>query len=60
MVDSSGAATVQNILEYPADDSLLSDFTEMINSAGWRPASQNGRAVNSPLVLTFTKIYVYN
>ena len=60
MVDSSGAAKVQDILEYPADDSLLSDLTEMINSAAWRPASQNGRAVNSPLVLTFTKIYVYN
>jgi hypothetical protein len=60
MIDRTGAARVQDVLEYPVDDSLLSDFTEMINSAGWRPASQNGHAVNSPLVLTFTKIYVYN
>jgi len=60
MVDSSGAARVQNVLEYPVDESLLDDFTEMIHSAAFRPASQNGRAVNSPLVLTFTKIYVYN
>jgi hypothetical protein len=60
LVDSSGAAKVQDILEHPTDDSLLNDVTDMINSAGWRPASQNGRAVNSPLVFTFTKIYVRN
>ncbi len=60
MVDRNGSATVQGILEYPADDSLLSDFTEMINSAVWRPASQNGRAVDSRQVLIFSKIYVYN
>jgi hypothetical protein len=60
MVDSKGAAKVQNVLEYPEDNSLLNDFTEMLSSAGWRPASQNGRAVNSPLVVTFTKIYVYD
>jgi hypothetical protein len=60
VVDRNGAAKVQDVLEYPADDLLLSDFTDMINSAGWRPASQNGRAVDSRLVLTFSKIYVYN
>ena len=60
VVDRSGTAKVQDILEYPADDSLLSDFTDMITTAGWRPASRNGRAIDSPLVLTFSKIYVYN
>jgi hypothetical protein len=59
-VDRNGAAKVQNILEYPADDSLLSDVTEMISSAGWRPATQNGRAVESWQVLIFSKICVYN
>jgi hypothetical protein len=59
-IDRSGAGTVQDVLEYPFDDSLLSEFTDMIMSAGWRPASQNGRAVDSRLVLTFSKIYVYN
>ncbi|MBZ5498437.1 MAG: zf-HC2 domain-containing protein [Acidobacteriia bacterium] len=59
-VDRSGTAKAQNILEYPADDSLLSDFIDMINTAGWRPASRNGRAVDSPLVLTFSKIIVYD
>jgi hypothetical protein len=58
VVECSGSAKVQDVLEYPADDSLLNDFTDMINSAVLRPASQNGRAVNSPLALTFTKIYV--
>ncbi|MGA2261071.1 MAG: zf-HC2 domain-containing protein [Acidobacteriota bacterium] len=60
VVDRLGAAKVQDVLEYPSDDSLLSDFTDMIMTAGWRPASQNGRAVDAWLVLTFSKIYVYN
>ena len=60
VVDRSGAATVRDILEYPDDESLLSEFTDMIMSAGWRPASKNGRAVDSPLVYTFSKIYVFN
>ncbi len=60
MVDRNGTAKVQDVLEYPSDDSLLSDVMEMINSAVWRPASQNGRAVDSQQVLIFSKIYVYN
>lgn len=60
VIDRSGTAKVQDVLEYPSDDSLLSDFTDMITTAGWRPASRNGRAIDSPLVLTFSKIYVYN
>lgn len=60
MVDRNGTAKVQDILEYPVDDSLLSDFTEMINSAVWRPASQNGRAVDSRQVRIFSTICVYN
>ncbi len=60
VIDRSGSGTVQNILEYPNDESLLSEFTDMITSAGWRPASQNGRAVDSRLVLTFSKVYVFN
>jgi hypothetical protein len=32
----------------------------MINSAGWRPASQNGRAVDSRQIFIFSKIIVYN
>lgn len=60
LVDRNGAAKVQDILEYPADDSMLSDVTEMINSAGWRPATQNGRAVESRQVRIFSTIYVFN
>ena len=60
MVDRSGTATKPEILEYPEDESLLSEFTDMIMSAGWRPASKNGRAIDSPLVFTFSKIYVFN
>ncbi len=60
LVDRKGAAKVQGILEYPNDESLLSDFTDMIMSANWRPASRNGRAVDSQLVLTFSKVCVSN
>lgn len=60
MVDRSGAAKIQDILEYPVDESLLSAFAEMIMSANWRPASRNGRAVDSQLVLTFSRVYVSN
>jgi hypothetical protein len=59
-IDRSGAATGLDILEYPDDESLLSECTDMIMSAGWRPASKNGRAIDSPLVYTFSKIYVFN
>jgi hypothetical protein len=58
IVDRSGRATVQRILEYPADESLLSALNEWLTSTSWRPASRNGRAVDSQLVLTFSKIYV--
>jgi hypothetical protein len=60
VVDRSGTAKVENILDYPADDSLLNEFTDMIMSAGWRPASQNGKAVDQRLVLTFSRVNVYN
>lgn len=59
-VDSKGAGRVQGILEYPTDESLLSEFTDMIMSANWRPASRNGRAVDSQLVLIFSKVCVSN
>ncbi len=60
VVDPSGTATIQNVLEYPADRNLLYDFNSMLASARYRPASVNGRAVASHLVLTFSKISVYD
>jgi hypothetical protein len=60
VVESSGAAKIQNVLEYPDDQNLLSDFNEMISSVRCRPASENGRAVPSHLVLMFSKISVYD
>jgi hypothetical protein len=59
-VDRSGAAKIQNVIEYPVDSTLLSDFNSMIASARCRPASQNGRAIDSHLVLTFSRISVYD
>lgn len=59
-IDRSGAVKISNVLEYPADKSLLTDFNAMIMSARCRPASQNGRAVDSHLVMNFSKISVYD
>ena len=59
-VDRSGAAKIQNVLEYPADSTLLDNFNSMLISARCRPASHNGRAVDSHLVLSFSKISVYD
>jgi hypothetical protein len=60
IIDSQGAAKIKNVLQYPADRNLLSDFNEMISSARCRPASQNGKAVDSHLVLTFSRISVWD
>jgi hypothetical protein len=60
IVDSSGSAKIGNVLEYPEDESLLYHFNDMISSARCRPASQNGRAIEAPMVLTFNRISVYD
>ncbi len=59
-VDRMGVAQIQDVLEYSSDNALLSDFSDMIQSARFRPASHNGRAVDSHLVLTFSRISVYD
>jgi hypothetical protein len=60
VIDRSGAAKIQNVLEYPADSTLLDNFNSMLQSARCRPASYNGHAVDSHLVLSFSKISVYD
>jgi hypothetical protein len=57
-VDSSGTAKVETVLEYPSDKTLLTTFRELIASARFRPARENGQAVTSPLVFTFSKVFV--
>jgi hypothetical protein len=60
IVDRSGSAKIQSVLEYPDDQTLLNNFNSMILSARCRPASQNGRTIEAPMVLTFSKISVYD
>jgi len=60
VIDRRGTVKISNVLEYPSDKSLLTDFNAMITSARCRPASQNGRAVDSHLVMNFSKISVYD
>lgn len=58
-VDPSGATEVQYVLEDPANENLLSSFIDYISYAQCRPASRNGVAVASYLVLMYSKISVY-
>jgi len=60
VIDRSGSAKIRNVLEYPADSSLLADFNEMLLTARCRPASENGRAVDAHIVMNFNKIAVYD
>lgn len=57
-VDRSGAAKVETVLEHPSDQTLLTNFRGVIASARFRPASENGQAVASPVVFTFSKVFV--
>jgi hypothetical protein len=57
-VDRNGAGKVETVLEQPFDKTLLTTFRELIASARFRPASENGQAVKSPLVFTFSKVFV--
>jgi hypothetical protein len=58
MVDRSGTAKVESVIEHPVDQNLLNEFNQVIESARVRPASANGRAVASSIVFTFSKIFV--
>jgi hypothetical protein len=60
MIDPSGEAKIQNVLEYPTDKNLLIKFNEMISSAKCRPASKNGKAVPSSVVMTYSTVSVSN
>jgi hypothetical protein len=60
VVDRNGTAKISNVIEYPEDGALLDEFNTMLQSAQCRPASRNGRAVDSRLVMTFSKISVYD
>jgi hypothetical protein len=59
-VDRSGLGRIDWILEYPSDRKLLDDFSSMIATARFRPASLNGRPVESHLGFHFSKIYVHD
>ncbi len=59
-VDQKGTAKIQKILEHPSDRTFLSNVNERITTARWRPASENGHAVESYMVLMFSKISVYD
>lgn len=57
-IDPSGEAKIQDVLEYPTDKNTLIKFSEMISSAKYRPASKNGKAVRSYMVMTYSTVSV--
>jgi hypothetical protein len=58
-IDPNGRSKIQTVLEPPSDKSLMKGLSEVISSAQCRPASKNGQAVPSYLVLIVSKIVVY-
>lgn len=60
VIDSSGTAKIENILEHPDDQSLLESFNSVLTSARCRPASINGRTISQPMVMNISKITVYD
>jgi hypothetical protein len=59
-VDTNGTGTIQGVIEYPRDKESLNRVNEMITTARFRPASKNGQAVSSQMVIMYTKISVSN
>lgn len=59
-IDPVGIPKMQTVLESPSDQNLLRSVNEVISSARCRPASKNGQAVASYLVLIVSRVYVYN
>jgi hypothetical protein len=57
-IDPSGVAKIQDVLEYPTDKNTLIKYNEMISSAKYRPASKNGKAVPSFIVMTYSTVSV--
>jgi hypothetical protein len=57
-IDRRGTAKVESVIEHPSDQNLLYEFNQVIESARVRPARENGRAVSSSVVFTFSKIFV--
>jgi hypothetical protein len=60
VVDRNGAAKIQDVIKYPEDKNLLNEFNNVITSARFHPAIENGRAVTKPIVMIFSKISVYD
>ena len=59
-VDPSGATEIQYVLKNPSNENLLSSFIDYISCAQSLPASRNGVAVPSYLVLTYNKISIHD
>jgi hypothetical protein len=59
-IDPMGRSKLQTVVEPPSDQNLLRGVNEVISTARCRPASKNGQAVSSYLVLIVSRIYVYN
>ncbi len=57
-IDSGGTVTLENVLDYPEDKTLITSLNDMIRSARGRPASMNGKSISSPTVLNLSWITV--
>jgi len=57
-LDEKGSAKVETVIKPPSDEAYLTRFRSMLANAQFRPASENGYAVPSTMIFTFSRILV--
>jgi Putative zinc-finger len=59
-VDRSGQAKARSVIEHPNAQNFLESFNKVISPAIFAPGRKNGKAVDSSMILIFSKISVYD
>jgi len=59
-VDRNGLGKIQSVVEHPNAESFLTSFNKVVSSGRFAPARKNGAAVPSYMVLSFSKISVWD
>jgi hypothetical protein len=59
-VDRDGLGTVESVVDHPNADSFKSNIGKVVSSIRFAPGRRNGEAIPSYVVLSFSKISVYD
>lgn len=59
-VDRIGLGKLESVMDHPNADSFKSDLGRVVSSVRFAPGRRNGEAISSYVVLSFSKISVYD